>query len=148
MLGPKFREGQTLTASQSVVIALPEDNSYPMELLCYVLHLRSISLPEKLGIEDIVDVSNIANKYICQEAIQTAAFLWLNDPRNCYTMKEDPSTLGRVLTIYFQLGLDKKCNSIARRILLNSTYYTPITDDHKTYYVEVGETPWLTLRMF
>lgn len=128
MFSHNFREGAALARSKPILVALPEDDSEAMLILCKIAHLRSHELPDHLPLTKVIDVVNLARKYLCIEAVHFAAWHWMNNRQ-----PDDTEALGRKLTICWHLQVDWKCELLARDIVNGSTYYTKIADELTTY---------------
>lgn len=147
MLQPTFREGHELATTSASEIPLPDDDVGPMIILLNIMHLRNASVPPILGPTQIVDVVNLAKKYICVEVVQLAGRIWLasnlplhrDAPDSVWDRLHrdaDTTTCGRMLTAAYHLGRDDLINELGEAIVRNSTSHTKVTDEYTMYGVE------------
>ena len=99
-----------------------------MLVLCKLAHLRSDKLPDHLTLTQVIDVVNLARKYLCLEAVQFAALHWMENRQ-----PEDTEALCRKLTICWHLQLDWRCEMLYIHIVNESTYHTNIADEYSMY---------------
>lgn len=79
MLGPHFKEGKDLAASQGrgpYSLQLPDDDPAVMRILCLVMHLENEKIPVKMTPEQITEIAELSDKYDCLKALRLAAGLW------------------------------------------------------------------------
>ncbi|KAK4609192.1 hypothetical protein CLAFUR4_14413 [Fulvia fulva] len=113
----------------SLEIPLPEDDANALIILLNVLHYRNDQVPDALCTHDLVDVVNLADKYLCKDRIQLAARLWV---RNMEAVT-DALKLARSLTVCRQMEFDGKFSTICRRMLLYSTGEAKLDSDECQY---------------
>ncbi|KAH6625532.1 hypothetical protein C7974DRAFT_455732 [Boeremia exigua] len=78
MFGPHFREGQKLGDSSSCIreVPMPEDNADAMEIICNIIHFRSV--PENINADLLLHAAIEADKFNCRNVVHHASTLWLN----------------------------------------------------------------------
>lgn len=160
MLQPKFREGNELAATSTCEIPLPDDEVGPMTILLNIMHLRNASVPQKLAPTQIIDVVNLAKKYLCVEVVQLASQIWLasNMPLHRHALYStccdrlhrdaDVNTCGRLLTAAHHLGRDDLINELGEAIVRNSTSRSKVTDEYTMYGVEGDKELEMIVGMF
>ncbi|KAF7192228.1 hypothetical protein HII31_06260 [Pseudocercospora fuligena] len=60
LLGPHFKEGQTLSATSRVEIPLPEDNVEAMRSLCLMLHMQHNQLSPTA--KEFLEIAKLSDK--------------------------------------------------------------------------------------
>ena len=82
MLSRRFSEGSKLAAASAVVgttaveIPLPDDDPKAMSLLCLILHFRYDDIPAILALDEVLNVTILADKYACTKAIGPVVRIW------------------------------------------------------------------------
>lgn len=80
ILGPHFKEGRELAASQGhdpYNLQLHDDPAV-MRILCLVIHLENDKLPVKMAPEQITKIAELSDKYDCSRALRFAASVWFD----------------------------------------------------------------------
>ena len=61
------------------------------------MHLHTAALPVKVNLKTVIDVVDLAEKYMCSDVIHFAARSWLDDPK-------EADNLVNAITICWRLG--------------------------------------------
>ncbi|KAK5951038.1 hypothetical protein OHC33_007791 [Knufia fluminis] len=72
MFGPRFGEGQNITASNPKDIPLPEDDPDMMKLVCHILHFQSSVVPGTICASDTYKLAKLVDKYFLHDAVRLA----------------------------------------------------------------------------
>ncbi|KXT02433.1 hypothetical protein AC578_7818 [Pseudocercospora eumusae] len=78
LLGPKFREGNTLASNGYVEVPLPDDAVEPMIVLLKVLHWSPDSMSLVPKIDEMFIIGAVTDKYDCISAISHSAHFWIS----------------------------------------------------------------------
>lgn len=78
MFGPRFSEGQDLNdiSKGPKEILMPEDNPDAIEIICSIIHFRSIL--HEIGPDLMLNIAIAADKFDCSIVLQHASILWLD----------------------------------------------------------------------
>jgi hypothetical protein len=78
MFGPHFSEGQDLgdISSGPKEVYMPEDNPDAIEIICSIMHFRSIL--QEVGPDLMLRIAIAADKFDCSIVLQHASMLWLD----------------------------------------------------------------------
>jgi hypothetical protein len=87
MFGPHFSEGQDLgdISSGPKEVYMPEDNPDAIEIICSIMHSRSIL--QEVGPDLMLRIAIAADKFDCSIVLQHASMLWL-DPKKSENLVE------------------------------------------------------------
>ena len=78
MLASNFQEGQQLRATGSAQIDLHDDNAVALYMVLSILHCKAMRVPTKVGIDILVAIAIIVDKYELHEAVEPYAAPWLD----------------------------------------------------------------------
>ena len=80
LLGPDFKEGQTLATSgpEPAEIMLPEDDAMAMSVMCRVLHHQEDLAVSQLAPNVALKVATLADKYDCVAAVRSCLKVWVS----------------------------------------------------------------------
>ncbi|KAK4898063.1 hypothetical protein LTR27_004449 [Elasticomyces elasticus] len=79
LLGPSFKEGNTLAQCATVEVPLPEDNPKDMQRLCQILHFLHDEVLVTPGPEEVMRFAILCDKYGCANAVRPWIELWVRD---------------------------------------------------------------------
>jgi hypothetical protein len=98
MFGPHFREDRYLgdLSSGTKEVRMPEDNAGAMEIICNVIHFRSV--PDEIETGLMLHTAVAADKFDCENVLQHASTLWLN-----HTKAKDLIELARLMASSYLL---------------------------------------------
>lgn len=77
MLGPRFREGQRSQSGALDPVALPDDDTEAMTILCQIFHFRNDMLPARPSLELIRNLAVLSDKYGCVAPLRFVSETWL-----------------------------------------------------------------------
>jgi hypothetical protein len=77
LLGPNFREGQTLRSEGSVAILLDEDDPDAMIILMNIIHGKTRQVPRTINFDMLVDIAMLVDKRDVLEAIEPFTDIWI-----------------------------------------------------------------------
>ncbi|KAK3648013.1 hypothetical protein LTR56_007713 [Elasticomyces elasticus] len=102
LLGPCFREGNTLATSATVEIPLPEDKPGDMQILCSILHMRHDQAVSVLSAKTILSFAMLCDKYNCARAVQPSVELWVRNNLAAATVHDLANYLKAVSLLGYQ----------------------------------------------
>lgn len=107
MFGPHFSEGQDLNdiSSGPKEVHMPEDNPEAIEIICSIMHFRSIL--QEVGPDLMLDIAIAADKFDCSVVLQHASILWL-DPKKSKNLVE----LARLMAASYLLDNSKAFSQV------------------------------------
>ena len=77
MFGPKFLEGQSLSAASPKRVSFPEDDAATMTTLCNILHHQSQNVIKEPDHTTVLKIGILCDKYDCSHALQPWSGTWL-----------------------------------------------------------------------
>ncbi|KAH7073589.1 hypothetical protein BKA63DRAFT_566782 [Paraphoma chrysanthemicola] len=77
MLNGKFAEGQALPNTSPRAVPLPEDDQYPMLLICKIAHLLTAELPQQFSVDQLSFFAITCDKYQCGAVVQAWSQVWI-----------------------------------------------------------------------
>lgn len=83
------------------VVELPEDPTYPMEIILDIIHGRFERIPQTLGLKDLRDLLVLTKKYDMTGIVRPWCSQWIQAARNPYLGTDD---ILRSLLIAYELG--------------------------------------------
>jgi hypothetical protein len=107
MFGPNFSEGQILAdiSSGPKEVHMPEDNADAIEVICSIIHFRSI--PQEVGPDLMLHIAIAADKFDCGIVLQHASISWL-DPGKSQNIVE----LARLMAASYLLDNSKAFSQV------------------------------------
>lgn len=77
LLGPNFREGQTLRSEGSVAVLLDEDDPDATIILMNIVHGKTRQVPRTISFDMLVDIAMLVDKRDILEAIEPFTDIWI-----------------------------------------------------------------------
>ncbi|KAK5734975.1 hypothetical protein LTR17_008464 [Elasticomyces elasticus] len=105
LLGPNFKEGNTLAECATVVIPLPEDDPKDMQTLCQILHLRYDQISDTPSANEIHTLAILCDKYGCARAVRPCVELWVLNGLPLASLQDQAAWMNAALLLrYLDLG--------------------------------------------
>ena len=103
MFNSKFLEGSTIRSAQNPLeLSLLDDNPNALAVLFHNLHFSSEWKSLKLGVDLLLDVAQLSDKYDCTTSIAAESGRWLNSLRE--SDHRPLSVVWKLSTIAFLMG--------------------------------------------
>lgn len=77
MLSPHFAEGTKLRTTGSIELNLNEDDPVSMLIICRIAHLQNRFVPNSMSVSQLLDISEVCDKYDFREMLRTQAIQWI-----------------------------------------------------------------------
>jgi hypothetical protein len=115
MLGPRFKEGNSLSLGSACDIPLPEDNPEAMTLFCNCIHFRTDQIPSNVEFLALKALAILCDKYDSSRAILAWSTLWLQkwETTNCEEGFE------RLLSLAYALDCAAAFKKLSTRAILD-----------------------------
>lgn len=78
LLSPRFSEGAELSSRGKAEVALPEDDSGALEIVCLVLHHRNEEKVFGISLDVLGTIAWLADKYDLFDALHPASYVWVS----------------------------------------------------------------------
>lgn len=78
MFNGNFAEGQARSPDQPREVALPDDDTQAMLLVCRIAHMRTSDLPEMLSVNAFTEFALVSDKYQCTAAVRAWSKVWIS----------------------------------------------------------------------
>ena len=129
LLGPNYKEGGRLESQSQMEIPIPDDDPEALIMLLNILHMRNDQVPDVLDCHRMVDVVNLADKYLCKDKMELAARLWIKNVEDTTVIAE----IGPLITACCLLDFDRYFEYFTRRLVMHGTGRDSLQDDTVNY---------------